>query len=134
VSSFSCYKVTNIGYLLIMEKRYFNIDILRFIAALSVMTTHYLIRGFPKDTYSTISFGHIAMFTKYNYLAVNLFFMISGFVILMSAQHSSAKKFIQSRFLRLYQPFGFVVRYLFYLPIFLLIIFFILLCQDILLT
>lgn len=90
-----------------MEKRYFNIDILRFFAAFGVMTMHYLIRGFPNDTYSSVSFGDIALVTKYNYLAVNLFFMISGFVILMSAQHSSPKRFIQSRFLRLYPAFWF---------------------------
>lgn len=100
-----------------MEKRYFNIDILRFLAAFGVMLMHYLVRGFPNDTYSTISFGAIATFTKYNYLAVNLFFMISGFVILMSAQHSTAKKFIKSRFLRLYPAFWFCCTVSFLLTI-----------------
>lgn len=47
----------------------------------------------------------LASVFKYGYLGVDLFFMISGFVILMTASSGSLKKFIISRLVRLYPAF-----------------------------
>lgn len=85
------------------------------------MLLHYVVRGFADgDVYSPVFYGSgVADFFKYNYLAVNLFFMISGFVILMSAEHGTAWSFLRSRVLRLYPAYwfcctvSFVLTYLF---------------------
>ena len=47
----------------------------------------------------------LASVSKYGYLGVELFFMISGFVILMTASSGSLKKFTISRLVRLYPAF-----------------------------
>ncbi len=84
------------------------------------MLLHYLVRGFADgDIYSPVFYGTAANFVKYNYLAVNLFFMISGFVILMTAEDGTAWSFLRSRLLRLYPAYwfcctvSFVLTYLF---------------------
>ena len=78
-----------------MKKRYYDIDILRFVAAVAVMTMHYLLRGFAQvDVYQRGHYGSVALLFRYNYLAVNLFFIISGFVILMSAARGGANSFL----------------------------------------
>jgi peptidoglycan/LPS O-acetylase OafA/YrhL len=80
-------------------------DLLRFLAALGVVFFHYGFRGYkvgvmPFEPYPT----GVAVF-KYGYLGVQLFFMISGFVILMSAAHGSLTDFVISRIVRLYPAF-----------------------------
>jgi peptidoglycan/LPS O-acetylase OafA/YrhL len=47
----------------------------------------------------------LAPLSKYGYLGVQLFFMISGFVILMTAAQGSFRAFAISRFARLYPAF-----------------------------
>lgn len=96
-----------------MRTRISEIDLLRFLAALAVMLMHYLIRGFAlNDPLSPMHFPSIGPYTRYNYLGVDLFFIISGFMILMSTnkkdnQLISPKEFILSRFLRLYPAYWF---------------------------
>lgn len=87
--------------------RYYDIDILRFLAAIAVMLMHYTVRGFSKtDTYyQGVFYGASALVFKYNWFAVNLFFAISGFVILMSAAGGDYKKFLISRVTRLYPAY-----------------------------
>lgn len=82
-----------------------EIDLLRFIAALSVVFFHYTFRGYAADSMSIIPYPLIGPYSKYGYLGVNLFFMISGFVILMTASSGSLKRFFVSRFVRLYPAF-----------------------------
>lgn len=81
-----------------------ELDLLRFIAALAVVFFHYAFRG-SVDGLSPLSFPGICSFTKYGYYGVHLFFIISGFVILMSASKGGVKNFIVSRFVRLYPAF-----------------------------
>ena len=50
-------------------------------------------------------FPVLGRFWKYGYLGVGLFFLISGFVILMSVQNKTLSEFIKSRFLRLYPTY-----------------------------
>ncbi len=48
-------------------------------------------------------------FSKYGYLGVELFFMISGYVIFFSANNNSASRFAVSRAVRLYPSYIFAV-------------------------
>jgi peptidoglycan/LPS O-acetylase OafA/YrhL len=84
-----------------------EIDLLRFIAAFMVVIYHYTFRGFAANGYSPIGFPELVPITKYGYLGLPLFFMISGFVISMSISSGSLKKFLISRIVRLYPAFWF---------------------------
>ena len=88
-----------------MTNRLYHIDLLRFIAALYVVIFHYAFRGHIRDSLSLIGFAPLEEFAKYGYLGVDLFFIISGFVILMSARNSNIIDFCISRFSRLYPAY-----------------------------
>lgn len=87
------------------RERLYHLDLIRFIAALFVVFYHYGFRGYAKDNMSLVRFEPLEWFSKYGYLGVNLFFIISGFVILMSAKNSTLNKFIVSRISRLYPAY-----------------------------
>ncbi|MFT4824520.1 acyltransferase family protein [Congregibacter sp.] len=87
--------------------RVFELDVLRFLAALSVVLYHYTFRGHAADDMSILAFPWLASYTKYGYLGVELFFMISGFVIVLSASGRSAFAFAKSRAKRLYPAYWF---------------------------
>lgn len=87
------------------QQRVNEIDLLRFIAAISVVFFHYAFRGYAADNLSLMPYPSLAPIAKYGYLGVELFFMISGFVILMTATNSTVKRFIISRSTRLYPAF-----------------------------
>ncbi len=75
----------------------FNVlDLMRFSAALSVVLYHYT-AGESSDPFVLIS-----EITKFGYLGVPLFFMISGFVISASALNRTPAEFAISRSTRLY--------------------------------
>jgi peptidoglycan/LPS O-acetylase OafA/YrhL len=82
-----------------------EIDLLRFFAALSVVFFHYAFRGYAADAMSVMPYPLLASFSKYGYLGVELFFMISGFVILMTAASGNLRSFVISRIVRLYPAF-----------------------------
>ena len=82
-----------------------EIDLLRFLAALAVVFFHYSFRGYAADAMSAMPYPLLAPLAKYGYLGVELFFMISGFVILMTAANGSLRRFAISRFVRLYPAF-----------------------------
>lgn len=71
-------------------------------AALCVVLFHYLFRGHAADNMSALDFGELGEYFKYGYLGVDLFFMISGFVITLSIRQRSLSKFALSRITRLY--------------------------------
>jgi len=90
---------------LIQQKAYYHeLDILRFLAAMAVVFYHYTF-------VNSISFNEVPPYPvlgnlfKYGYMGVELFFMISGFVILMTALSKSPKDFVVSRISRLYPAF-----------------------------
>ncbi|MDR7088668.1 acyltransferase family protein [Cellvibrio fibrivorans] len=83
----------------IVEARIGILDPLRFVAALLVMFYHYL--PFIQKKIGTNNVN----FFEYGYLGVNFFFLLSGFVIMASAQNRSAIKFALLRALRLYPAF-----------------------------
>jgi peptidoglycan/LPS O-acetylase OafA/YrhL len=81
-----------------------NIDLLRFIAAVIVLLYHY-VSSYILPQVDDRLFSGISLVTRYGYLGVDLFFMISGFVIVWSAQDRPASEFVISRFSRLYPTF-----------------------------
>lgn len=89
----------------VQNDRLYHLDLIRFIAALYVVLYHYGFRGFAKDNLSILQFQPLEGFSKYGYLGVDLFFIISGFVILMSVKNSNLIDFCISRFTRLYPAF-----------------------------
>ena len=82
-----------------------EIDLLRFLAALSVVFFHYTFRGYAADSLSIMPYPFLAPIFKYGYLGVELFFMISGFVVLMTASKGGLREFFVSRVVRLYPAF-----------------------------
>jgi peptidoglycan/LPS O-acetylase OafA/YrhL len=82
-----------------------EVDLLRILAVMAVVLYHYGFRGFAADDMSVMPYPILSDFAKYGYLGVDLFFMISGFVILMTASKASLKSFIISRIVRLYPAF-----------------------------
>jgi peptidoglycan/LPS O-acetylase OafA/YrhL len=85
--------------------RFYEIDLLRFLAALSVVIFHFTYRGYAADNYSPIPFLEMGCVTRYGYLGVELFFIISGYVVLRSAQGKTVRQFFLSRITRLYPAF-----------------------------
>jgi peptidoglycan/LPS O-acetylase OafA/YrhL len=82
-----------------------EIDLLRFVACMSVLLFHYTFRGMAADNMAAMNYPWLAPVFKYGYLGVQLFFLISGFVILMSAASGSVRGFVVSRVTRLYPAF-----------------------------
>src|ERR1700738_3983155 len=85
--------------------RLYELDLLRLLAAGSVVAFHF--------TYGNHSLGFnpvaypaaVTAVTKYGFLGVQVFFFISGIVILNSASSGSARRFAISRMVRLYPAY-----------------------------
>ncbi|QPC87726.1 acyltransferase family protein [Mesorhizobium sp. NBSH29] len=79
-----------------------TLDILRLVAALSVVLFHYLFRGAAGEpAFLETRFPEIEGAAIYGYLGVNLFFLISGFVIAWSAEGRTWYDFAIARVVRL---------------------------------
>lgn len=80
------------------KNRFYILDLLRFLAAVAVVFYHY-----------SIYFGESAPLlidlSKYGYLGVDFFFLLSGFVIMASAQNRTPFEFAFARALRIYPAF-----------------------------
>lgn len=77
----------------------YSLQYLRGVAALLVVLYHS--RGELNDIYAQKNLGNILF--NYGYIGVDLFFMISGFVIMLSTEKdSSVRSFIVKRLFRLY--------------------------------
>ncbi|WP_433516243.1 acyltransferase family protein [Nonomuraea sp. CA-143628] len=87
-----------------MKNRLYELDGLRLLAALCVVFFHYTFSGRVGGT-SPVAFAAESAWSKYGYLGVDLFFMISGFVVLMSAWGRSPREFVVSRVIRLYPAY-----------------------------
>lgn len=83
----------------VISMRLVALDLVRFFAALAVVIYHYTYR------YDSDSFAKLSEFTRFGYLGVPLFFVISGYVIALSASNRTAFEFAASRFARLYPAF-----------------------------
>lgn len=84
------------------HQHFIALDILRIIAATMVVVFHLFYRGpFLKEDISL----PVLDFAKYGYLGVNLFFILSGFLIAQSANNKSGLKFMIKRFIRIYPAY-----------------------------
>ncbi|MFI6815655.1 acyltransferase family protein [Nonomuraea sp. NPDC050328] len=90
-----------------MERdRLYEVDALRLLAALCVVLYHYTFSGWSKNE-TAVVFAAESTVTRYGYLGVDLFFLISGFVVLMSAWGRTPRQFAVSRLVRLYPAYWF---------------------------
>ena len=93
-------------------KRIDYIDLLRVLALTAVIAFHYLFSGISKGTVTSVSLSPMAGIAKYGYLGVELFFLISGFVILYSTNRTPGE-FVRKRFLRLYPMYWMAIVFIF---------------------
>lgn len=82
-----------------------TLDLLRLLAALGVVGFHYLFRGAAGEPMMATAYPEAAPVALYGYLGVNLFFLISGYVIAWSAEGRDWTDFAVARFARLYPGF-----------------------------
>ncbi|WP_341217773.1 acyltransferase [Neptunomonas phycophila] len=93
-------------------KRLALLDYARFFAALSVVIYHYTFNGIVNGKIGSITYNlDLIEITKYGYLGVEFFFMISGYVIFFSAKKRTASEFAGSRAVRLFPAYWFAVLF-----------------------
>ena len=83
------------------SKQLVVLDYCRGFAALNVVFFHFFYKGPTEGWLKAAPVEGVSAVAGYGYLGVNLFFMISGFVIALSAQNKSAARFAASRIIRL---------------------------------
>jgi peptidoglycan/LPS O-acetylase OafA/YrhL len=81
------------------------LDGLRLFAALMVVCWHYAAFGHGSALRPAVAVPGLYPIAAYGWLGVELFFLISGFVISMSAMGRSVGEFAASRFVRLYPAY-----------------------------
>src|SRR5690349_19102612 len=84
--------------------RFPELDLMRFLAACGVMLFHYTFLG-PQNHSWSGSFPFLGQICKYGYLGVEVFFILSGFVILLTAYDKDAVGFTVARMVRLYPAY-----------------------------
>lgn len=89
----------------VQKARMATLDLLRLAAALAVVCFHYLFRGELASDGHSQAYPIASGVAIYGYLGVNLFFLISGFVIAWSAEGRDFARFALARFARLYPGF-----------------------------
>jgi peptidoglycan/LPS O-acetylase OafA/YrhL len=87
-----------------VRDRMYEIDLLRIGAALAVLIYHYTFADYA-GALTHLRFDTLGLVTRYGYLGVDLFFLISGFVVLLSAMDRRPDQFVVSRMVRLYPAF-----------------------------
>jgi len=86
-----------------------TLDLARLIAAACVVIFHYGFHGGVIHQYLDAYHPSLGAWTRYGYLGVNVFFVISGFVIAWSAEGAKPFDFAWRRWLRVYPTFIFCV-------------------------
>jgi peptidoglycan/LPS O-acetylase OafA/YrhL len=88
-----------------------ELDLVRFLAAMAVVLFHYTARSGPawggEDPLDL--FPALSEVSRYGFLGVQLFFIISGFVILMTAMGRDTPSFVTARITRLFPAYIFCV-------------------------
>lgn len=84
--------------------RFPELDLLRFIAACGVMLFHFTYFG-PRNHILPVSYPFLSQIGKYGFLGVDVFFILSGFVILLTAYEKNAIAFTVARMVRLYPAY-----------------------------
>lgn len=91
------------------NNRFYEIDLLRLVSAVLVVLFHYTFIGSALNLAPLPRTDALGEYGRYMYVGVNFFFIISGFVILLSAEDGRPRQFIVSRFIRLYPAYWFCV-------------------------
>jgi peptidoglycan/LPS O-acetylase OafA/YrhL len=86
-------------------RREIEIDLLRIFAAVIVVFYHYFYRGPLHQLLPMPQQSWIYYLSAYGYLGVNIFFVISGYVIFLTALDSTRSRFIASRISRLWPAY-----------------------------
>ncbi|MFB9746058.1 acyltransferase family protein [Leifsonia shinshuensis] len=81
------------------------LDLLRLAAALSVVAYHWLFWGIEHGAIHSFGATPVSWLAAYGFLGVQLFFLISGFVIFLSASGREASAFAAGRATRLYPAY-----------------------------
>ena len=102
----------------IQNHHFYELDVIRFIAALSVVLFHLAFRGWNMEDIGYDPYPELSYFFKYGYLGVDIFFMVSGFVILLTASRRGPISFIISRISRLYPAYWICATTTFFFAIF----------------
>lgn len=93
-----------------------SLDVMRFLAAQAVMFYHLVFlswveppksRGIGAIVQSPVTFPNAASWANLGWVGVQIFFVISGFVILMSAQRKSTSEFLIGRVTRIFPALWF---------------------------
>lgn len=82
--------------------RLYELDLMRFLAALAVLFYHFT---FASNRMMGTPYFGLEKITRYGFLGVDVFFMISGYVVLMSSMYKKPKYFVISRITRLYPAY-----------------------------
>ncbi|PHS21656.1 MAG: hypothetical protein COA84_15425 [Robiginitomaculum sp.] len=89
-------------------KRFAWLDYFRFSSAVAVVMFHYTVNNINNGSVKfETNYGIVSDIFQYGYLGVDVFFIISGFVILLSAMGRTPAEFAVSRATRLFPAFLF---------------------------
>lgn len=91
-----------IGTIAMNKKRIYGLEIFRILAAVGVLCYHYFFIGVIQGFYSKDVFIEFAFWGEFG---VDIFFLISGFVIFLSTTNRTPLQFIGSRAKRIYPIF-----------------------------
>lgn len=83
----------------------YELDILRIIGAVNIVLFHYTFRGYAADDMSKLYFPVLGKIFQYGYLGIYLFFILSGYTIILSAYNKKFTNFVLARIFRLYPSF-----------------------------
>lgn len=87
-------------------ERIHQIDLFRFLAAMGIVCVHYLFRGYKADNLTNLNLLELGgEWVKYCFVAIDLFFIISGFVIALSVRNKSVGHFFRSRVMRIFSVY-----------------------------
>ncbi len=84
------------------DQRFVELDLMRFAAAVAVVVYHYKTKYIETLPVDSVVGQWTYEITKFGYLGVDLFFLISGVVIFCSAAGRTGRQFAISRITRLY--------------------------------
>jgi peptidoglycan/LPS O-acetylase OafA/YrhL len=88
-----------------LKERIAALDVLRLAAALWVLAWHFFFSSVHVKHYIGIRTAALEGLSHYGFLGVQVFFVISGFVISMSMQGRTAREFLLARCIRLYPAY-----------------------------
>ncbi|MBI3700172.1 MAG: acyltransferase [Afipia sp.] len=94
------------------------LDLLRLLAVAGVVLYHFGFNGPTSNGITYVALPGLSGFARYGYLGVQLFFVVSGFVIAFSAQGRTASEFLIARISRIYPAFLFCMTLTFLASLF----------------